>query len=171
MTDTRKLARENIRLLEEGIAVLSAISDTDYILPSQGASPVGEHFRHIVNHYDALLAGGTRIDYDTRERLHPVASNRLAALAKLRELIDALGECNLPADPVVERMITGPRGRLETVSMQTTAARELDFLVSHTTHHYAVIAMLLHSRQISIPPEFGMSRSTLAHLAGESIPG
>lgn len=171
MTDTQKLIRENILLLEEGTKLLHALSDADYLSVSADASAVGEHFRHIVNHYEALLSGETRIDYDTREREHPVASDRLAALAKLRQLIGALGEGKLAPDLIVERLVTSPSGRLETVSVQTTAARELDFLVSHTTHHYAVIALILRARHVDVAPGFGMSRSTLRHLAGENIPG
>lgn len=171
MTDLAKLIRENILLLEEGVRLLGSLADTDYTRAEPGVSAVGEHFRHIVNHYDALLSGGSRIDYDTRERANRVASDRQLALAKLRELIGRLAAVDFQPALTVERLLTSANGQLETVSMQTSPGRELDFLISHTTHHYAVIALILRARNFSVGPDFGMSRSTLRHLAGETIPG
>jgi hypothetical protein len=44
-------------------------------------------------------------------------------------------------------------------------ARELQFLQSHTVHHYAVIHLMLLQQGIRPDPEFGVAPSTLRHEA------
>jgi hypothetical protein len=46
---------------------------------------------------------------------------------------------------------------------RSTAARELQFLVSHTVHHYALIAFILRANGIDPGADFGVAPSTLAH--------
>ena len=45
----------------------------------------------------------------------------------------------------------------------STVARELRFLVSHTVHHYALIAMVLRGHGLDPGEEFGVAPSTLAY--------
>ena len=45
----------------------------------------------------------------------------------------------------------------------STVRRELDFLLSHTVHHYALIAMSLRLRGLPVPAELGVAPSTLEH--------
>jgi hypothetical protein len=48
----------------------------------------------------------------------------------------------------------------------SSAGRELQFLISHTVHHYAVVAILLRLQGCDAAaenPDFGVAPSTLAH--------
>ncbi len=45
----------------------------------------------------------------------------------------------------------------------SSLARELRFLASHTVHHQAMIATILRSRGFAVPDDFGIARSTLLH--------
>ena len=45
----------------------------------------------------------------------------------------------------------------------SSVGRELQFLVSHTVHHYALIRLLLEDHGIYAGEEFGVAPSTLAH--------
>ena len=45
----------------------------------------------------------------------------------------------------------------------TSLARELEFLVSHTVHHYALVAVLAHAHGVIMPADFGMAPSTLKY--------
>ncbi|MDH3494762.1 MAG: hypothetical protein OEM82_14505, partial [Acidobacteriota bacterium] len=47
--------------------------------------------------------------------------------------------------------------------LPTSLARELEFLHSHTVHHYALIAAKLGSMNIEVPFEFGVAPSTLKY--------
>jgi hypothetical protein len=46
---------------------------------------------------------------------------------------------------------------------QSSTARELGFLLSHTIHHFALIAMTLQSLGVNVDPAFGVSPSTLRY--------
>ena len=45
----------------------------------------------------------------------------------------------------------------------STIRRELQFLVSHTVHHYALIGLILKTMDVSVPENFGVAPSTLKH--------
>jgi hypothetical protein len=45
----------------------------------------------------------------------------------------------------------------------SSASRELQFLISHTVHHYAIIRMILTVGGREVTPEFGISPSTLRY--------
>ena len=51
----------------------------------------------------------------------------------------------------------------------STIGRELVFLHSHTTHHFALIAFLLRAQGVTVPADFGLNPATVKHareLAG-----
>ena len=61
-----------------------------------------------------------------------------------------------------------PRGRDEPDWCRSSLLRELQFLLSHTIHHYALIASLLERRGVRVRDElsgFGVAASTLEHWA------
>jgi hypothetical protein len=51
----------------------------------------------------------------------------------------------------------------------STVARELQFLLSHTVHHYALIALILRLQGFEPGEEFGVAPSTLAHWRREVV--
>ena len=53
----------------------------------------------------------------------------------------------------------------------STGRRELQFLLSHSVHHYAIIAMICGQHEIEVPEGFGVAPSTLKYresTAGDS---
>jgi hypothetical protein len=49
--------------------------------------------------------------------------------------------------------------------IESSAARELEFLHSHTVHHHALIAEKLSSSGVKLPDDFGVAPSTLKFWA------
>jgi uncharacterized damage-inducible protein DinB len=47
-----------------------------------------------------------------------------------------------------------------TATVRSSVGRELAFVVSHTIHHCAVIALLLRDLGVAVPPRFGYAPST-----------
>ena len=45
----------------------------------------------------------------------------------------------------------------------SSLARELQFLTSHTIHHFAVIALILRAMDVEVDREFGVAPSTLRY--------
>lgn len=167
MNAAQALLKENIGLLTQARDLLLHLGDTHYTLElSPTASSVAKHFRHVFNHYEALLkATGGKIDYETRERGTAVETDRLAAIAKAESLIAALPGllAQHGADNTlrVERIVRMANGKLEAAEYASSLARELDFVHQHTVHHFAVIALIVAQHGVAVPPDFGMSPSTL----------
>lgn len=158
---------DNIRYLRQGLALIESISDTVYVrnFPPMYRSGIGPHFRHCLDHFSSFLDGSAsgRVDYDSRARDPRVESDRAHAAALIRELIRRLGEFD-PArldQDVLSKTDCG--GQEPEPWSRSTHKRELQFLVSHTVHHYALIALIARHQGVEPPPTFGMAPSTLRH--------
>ncbi len=174
MTAEQGLIHENIQLLRQGEGVLRSISDGAYTAEVSGISSAAKHFRHIFNHYEALLMQRRSIvDYETRERGTEVERRRDAALAKTAELVAALHDLgdNILRDTTlsIERVIRLADGQLQKVFYPSNLSRELDFLQQHAVHHFAMIAIILRQQGAETPQDFGMSPSTLRFNAALAV--
>lgn len=150
-------------------ALLDGASDLDYrARPDGGVSgSVGAHVRHCLDHVRAVLDGakGGLLSYDCRERDTALEHNRTLGILALRQQgdrLDALVDC--PADhPMrLEAQVDCSGGAVEVTS---SLGRELVFVLQHTIHHQAIVALLLAARGIAIPPRFGYAPSTVRRHA------
>jgi hypothetical protein len=166
MRNENQLVAGCVQVLEQGLALLERIDDGLYAgtggLPIQ--SGVGAHFRHCVDFYQSFLAGvaSGRIDYERREREALVERDRAFAATKLRIVISEL--LSLHADGEAHLLVS-LEGESEDSSRwcSSTIARELQSLLSHTVHHYALVALTLRLRGFEPGEEFGVAPSTLKH--------
>lgn len=174
VTSTHHLIRDNVAFLRQGIALLRALSDEQYCRarPPLYESNVGAHFRHIYDHYQQLLSGldAGRVDYDHRQRDPRVAGDRAVAIASLEHLIGRLERVSdeEPSAGLAVRLNSSASSREEDIEAPSTLARELQFLVSHTVHHYALVAFILRSEGVDVPAGFGVSPSTLEYQDGQA---
>jgi hypothetical protein len=168
---------QNIELLRQGITLLGEISDEVYSAAGQGHETsyrVGPHLRHCVDAYSCLLVGleDRLVDYDGRGRDPRLESERSAGREALGRLVEGLGRL-AGVDPETELRVrvdtpagaTGPEA-----TSHSTLHRELQFLVGHTVHHFALIAMILRQNGVDPGREFGVAPSTLAHWEREETP-
>lgn len=124
-------------------------------------SSIGSHLRHNIDHYRSLLKGLPlrRIDYDDRERDEAVATDLSVASGALKELASQLQSISVPLDSAVEvKMETGEQDGSWAAS---SLRRELQFVLSHSVHHFALIAVICNQDGISTPANFGVAPSTL----------
>ena len=141
--------------------------------PAQFASPhahcyggsIGGHVRHCLEHFDGFRRGleAGAIDYDARRRGTPDESNPELAAQRLDDLIGWFGS-------EADRFGTGDRVRVkidcgadsDDPSWEwSTVGRELQFLASHTVHHFAIIGIMCEAQSIPTDPDFGVAPSTL----------
>lgn len=161
------LIRDNCDFLQQGIDLLERHGPESYVyadLQCFGSS-IGSHMRHVLDHYNSLVDGIASgiVDYDDRERRTAVETKLAEGLALARETIDRLGCLDANLERKVEVIVSAnTRGR--EAASHSTVGRELQFLASHTVHHYALIAIA--SRMQGIHPEdtFGIAPSTLKYL-------
>ena len=153
--------------LETLADVVASLSPDQYrTVPDDFPSSVGEQVRHCLDHLSALASGleTGRIDYDVRRRGSPVERDQTAALVMLAMISDRIKSLE-PADldgsiTVVDRI--DPFS--EPVEMVSSIRRELAFVMSHTTHHMALVDLMVKSFGVETPEGLGFGASTLAWL-------
>ena len=172
MEATRRLVEGNVAFLLQGLELIQSMTDEQFsaappLFPRGG---VGAHFRHILDHYDCFFAGcdDGRIDYDRRERDPALETVRAVAARKIRDVCRRLDEMagDDPRKPLEATLLCGEPGCAEPMWSATSIARELQFLVSHTVHHYAVIAAILRPQGVEPGADFGVAPSTLVYEQG-----
>ncbi len=170
MQQYMELIRDNIAFLHQGIALLENIEDHIYQNDHHTyfQNGVGKHFRHVLDHYGNFFDGIiTGIDYDARERDPRLESDRAFAIEKSQENINALthleNRLDLFEKPISIKCNEGIDNCAENLWSESNLKRELSFLISHTVHHYAMIALILRIQGSNPPADFGIAPSTLKH--------
>jgi len=166
MSTQETLVQYNVSIIEQGLELLADLDAELYSKPEPkvASSGIGSHFRHIIDFYERFLSGleENRIDYDLRQRDQSLETNKGAAGQRCKRLIAQLealtgrpaSTINVKADAVGEKIEPWSESSLE---------RELQFLLSHTVHHYALIAVILRLNGIEPSESFGVAPSTLRY--------
>ena len=157
----------NVYLLKQGLHLLGQITDEFYVNVASGITQasVGGHLRHCLDFYDAFLRGFRlgKVDYDLRERNELIEKDRLAASAKIEETILLLQQLSGNQDKELLVKLEGEQAESLSAWSQSSVRREVQFLLSHTVHHYALIAVLLRMQGIQPAADFGIAPSTLKY--------
>jgi uncharacterized damage-inducible protein DinB len=167
-----RLAAENVRHLDQGIDLLLRLDDAEY-----AAAPdelfrggVGAQFRHCLDFYGCFLAGLSQrtVDYSARQRDKRIETSREHAMDTAKHHRERL--LAIEAADANEALLVRSEDRSPCPGAPdwsgSTVGRELQFLVSHTIHHYALIAAVLKLQGHDVRhvfPEFGVAPSTLSH--------
>jgi hypothetical protein len=145
--------------LERGGDTIAAVDDFTYRRFANGSASVGAQFRHILDFVGCLLNGiGTgRIDYADRIRDPRIETDRAFALARSRQLLQALRmlDTKVMGKSIVVRSEIDPETWLP-----SAFAREAEFIHSHTVHHHALIAEKLAGFGVRADAALGVSPST-----------
>ena len=166
-----EVSAPNLRLLRQALGLIRQLDDTIFRTEQSGNSSVGAHLRHVIDCYRCFLRGldGGKIDYDGRQRDPRLEHERSVAETALDQLVAGFEtlprDLDRPLEVKVDSAAWGP-GALHWQA--STLGRELQFLVSHTVHHFALIALLLRQQGHEPGAGFGVAPSTLEHR-GESL--
>lgn len=169
MSNLTTLAQDNIDYLQQASDLVGALSDAEYLnaAPATYGSGIGAHLRHCLDHYTNFLAGldCARIDYDARQRDVRVEQDRGFALSCMESLRARLaGLRDRGQDAALEvKMDCGDQTDPATWWSRSSVCRELQFLISHTVHHYALIAFMLRQQGRDPGPRFGVAPSTIRY--------
>jgi uncharacterized damage-inducible protein DinB len=164
-----------VAVLDQLAALVGALTDEQYTARPAGvpASTIGGHVRHNLDHMAALLGGlqAGRLDYDRRERGTAVERDRAAAVTqadRLRAELLAFPWTAAPASLPLSALVAPG---LPATEVRTTPEREVVFVLSHTVHHNALIAVIARLVGADPPADLGYAPSTLAHLRTHPAPG
>ena len=167
MQTRSSLKQENLAVLRQGLEVLSGLDDETYPHVKHPFSKygIGSHFRHCLDFYRSFLEGVEegRIDYDSRQRDESIETDRRAAIFKILATINRFEQLSELDDqlPVLVRLEDCEDERSSLTWSQSSVTRELQALLSHTVHHYALIALMLQLNGFEVPEELGVAPSTL----------
>lgn len=158
------LIRANRALLEQGVEVLAGLDDRLYTEAGRRGASVGDHLRHILDHYTCFFGGlaAGAIDYEARRRDAEIARRRSAGTRALHEAERRLAALDRSRMSALVRVALDD-GAEPGETAVSTVKRELQFLFSHTIHHYALIAERLTEAGVAVGEEFGVAPSTLRH--------
>jgi hypothetical protein len=157
----------SLATLADHVSLLT-VEDYCAAVPELAGATIGQHVRHCIDHY-ATLAGGiatSRFDYDDRARSSEIECDRDRALGRVRELLEELRPVLLHVDLAVAvhvRMASACKG--DVAWQKSSLGRELQFVVSHTVHHAAMVANSCRVRGLPISAEHGVAPSTSRHRA------
>ncbi len=171
MSLKRHPADDSIGYLRQGAELIRDLDDDLFTRSTGGRfrGGVGSQFRHCIDFYECLLRGLEKdnlVDYAARSRDVKLETERAAAADRLEQIADRLATIDAAAlnRPLKVRSEQPVDGIPEWCG--STLHRELQFLVSHTVHHYALIVSLLARLGYELGAEhdnFGIAPSTLAH--------
>lgn len=150
-----------IAVLRQGVNLIESLDDEVFTrIESSSKASVGTHFRHNFDFVTNLLCGleTGRVDYNLRERNLEVEQNRQYAISRFEQIITKFAKLNVE---MLDQKILVRSEIIEDVWCESSALRELEFLQSHTIHHYALIEAKIVSFGLSVPNNFGVAPSTL----------
>jgi hypothetical protein len=154
------------------LSLLSQLRDTLTLMPApvyrarpaaRVCGSIGEHVRHCLDHVATLVAapGRDELSYDHRSRGTTLEIDPQTAVTEIERLSHQLS--------LIHPVVFGRTVRIASmvdayggaVHARSTLARELAFVIQHTVHHCASIALLLEWQGCSTAANFGVAASTL----------
>lgn len=163
------LIKENIDLLQRFLNVIEVLGDSQYVSSDSSLfdSSIGAHARHVLDHYQAFIDGLERghINYDDRARDPVLEVDRVAVIQQFKYLMGELEQVqDVDRSIQVTMDIVSTTTTIESTQQQSSIARELTFLHSHTTHHQALVGFIMRVLNIApLPAEIGLAPATIRH--------
>lgn len=149
--------------LRETVAGLPAMV---YSAPQgRSSGSIGGHVRHCLDHVRALAdaRAARELTYDSRLRGTRIESDPDTAIEELDRLLAGLEDIAPGSLHEPVRLATLVDHDGPTVCVTTTLGREIAFVLQHTIHHCAIVAVLLERTGIGVGARFGYAPSTPKH--------
>ena len=173
MSHLPALVADNILLLEQCADVLAGLPPEAYAVGDDRClgSSIGGHVRHCLEHYGSFFDGLDEgvLDYDQRARDRRLQVEVDAACASLRATAAALARRLTFARLDRQLQVLADGHASDGDITASSIGRELGFLLSHTIHHCALIAVMMQLRGLATPPGFGVAPSTLRHREAQAV--
>jgi len=160
----------HLHVLQQGSRLLALVDPQQYRAVSRCGFSIGAQFRHLLDHYRCFLAGWPEgvVDYARRARDPRLETRPDTARLVHDEVIRGLTALPEADGPVGVRC--DEEVRLGSIA-PSSLYRELDFLLSHTVHHHALIAVLCAEMAIPLGPGFGVAPATLRFRRQQAATG
>ena len=143
-------------------------------IPVIGGASTGAHLRHILDFYQSFYRGAKdgHIDYDNRQRNIKIEQRIDAGLDKIRDALEQLEQLKFSENRAVSVNTAVTVKEFQSPDQPNSSSsnliRELQFLHSHTTHHMAIIGIILQLNNIDVDENFGKAPSTIQYERQQS---
>jgi len=160
----KEIAAENLAQIK---GLLVKLNEEDYRqkLDILSDASIGQHIRHILEFYLILFKGIDRgtISYDKRERNLVLETNVDIAIQLVNDLVFKLKSIKNDVPLRFEADYEGSTG--VSISVGSSAFRELAYCVEHSIHHQAIIksALVALEKQSLVDEYFGVAYSTIKY--------
>ena len=147
--------------ITEFIKVLEEIPEKTYVKPCKNLSEasIGQHSRHIIELYQALLKGyeSGEINYDKRKREQKIELEKEFAIDQFKKLQGVLEKPN--KELFLNYELVGNEIRLA-----SNYYREIMYNLEHLVHHQALIRVAIEKEtNIVLAESFGYAYATLQY--------
>lgn len=157
----------SIEILDQMSGFIGDLDDISYTAISKPLfnSSIGEHLRHIIDFYRALMTENNNINYDIRRRgaaTEHLRQEGLAELAEIRLWLQTLDQN--PLDEIITVTTEVSVSMQTSVEFKSSFKRELNMASTHLLHHLALMAMIAKTLHIDINPSIGIAPATVTYL-------
>jgi uncharacterized damage-inducible protein DinB len=159
----------HIQVLQQAIDVVSNITSDDFksVIHPHMKGSIGQHLRHVIDHYIALENGFANglIDYDQRNREANIEKSVNAAketICSIQFWLASLTATDLGMSVKVRSEMSLSDTSIADYS--STLAREIIFVSSHAVHHFSFIAIIRSLQGYPVPEFFGYAPATITYL-------
>jgi hypothetical protein len=167
------LLRAAQETLQQGLELLAATGVLKYkrVLGPPFEASIGQHYRHVLEHYDCLCRGLATdvVNYDARQRDVELETTVSKAIDRTRDLLEWIvfldpGELERACKSVQSLRYSA----MEPLAVRSNIGRELAYCIGHSVHHYAIIRLICATVEVNLPVTFGFAPATLKHKLRKS---
>jgi uncharacterized damage-inducible protein DinB len=157
------LCQANIEVLNQLIDLIHCCNKC-YSTKNGSIAAIGEHTRHILDHYRAVKSGISNncINYNLRTRNSEEEVDTVTAETNISSLIIWLTNLEYTQDTIQIISEISVAEALDE-SMESNIERELLYLINHSIHHLAYAALSARSLGVEIPNHIGVAPSTATY--------
>lgn len=175
--DINLLIKDSVSCLDQCEALLNMISEEAYVEQTQVSATISTHMRHPLDQFQCLFSGQPyrTADYDARKRDKSIETNmaaaRLVSVTLKRRLSDLWRHEKKGVGQRVELGVElSVRESVHHASPQISGSsnvqRELMGMITHGTHHLALMVMIGKQLRYELHKDFGKAPSTIVHERG-----
>jgi uncharacterized damage-inducible protein DinB len=165
----KHLCNANIEVLSQ-LKRLIQHCDTIYLKdPLSQHAGIGQHVRHVLDHYRAFVQGLDQqcVDYNLRTRNSAEENDPAIAALSIDELIQWMK--NLETAPYKITVISEiSLHEQQSEAITSNAERELLYLINHSIHHMAYASLLASSKNVFVPRDIGLAPGTATYERNNS---
>jgi len=167
-----KVIKGSIESLEQMIDFIQGLSDEIYMQIPEPlfSSSIGEHLRHILDLYMALINANDleNINYDVRRRGIGLEKDKNEGIKELYIVCDWLKLLDLMKLNIKTNISTEVSVYNEiAVNFPSTVGREVCFVSTHLTHHLALMAAIAKFLGHSVKTNLGVAPTTASFLRSQ----